>query len=138
MRRILVGLALLAAAGCDLPTGGGTRLVEVESPFTLREGQRAFAHGTDLSVEFVDVPLDERCPIEALCASAGNAVVRVRLSYRTGEPQTFELQTMDANPRVSLGSYAVVMLDLQPPRSLQEPDPDYRVRLRMDPVFTRD
>lgn len=138
MKRILVGLALLAAAGCDLPTGGATRVVEVESAFTLREDQRAFARGTDFSVEFVDVPVDERCPVEVYCAIAGNAVVRVRLSYRNGEPQMFELQTIHATPRASLGNYAVQLLELQPPRSEREPDPDYRVRLRIDPVFTID
>lgn len=137
MKRILVCLALLLFSACGmLPTGGGdTRLVEMERPFTLGEGNRAVARGTRVVVEFVGVPLDERCPIEAFCVSPGNAVVRVRISQPGAAAQTFDLQTMDASPRAVQGDYGVELLDLQPQASVHVEDPDYRVRLRIDPVF---
>ena len=135
MKRILVGLALLLVSGCDaLPTGGTSHLVEVERPFALSEGHRAVARGPQLVVEFVGVPLDERCPIEAMCVGPGNAVVQLRLFRPGAAPETFDLQTMHPVARAVYGDYAVELLELQPARSIQVDDPDYRVRLRIDPV----
>jgi hypothetical protein len=135
MKRILVGLSVLLVSACDLLPTGGSPLVEVEHPFTLREGQRAVVRGPRLVVEFVDVPVDERCPIEAMCVSPGDAVVRVRLSQGDRPAQMFDLHTLVGEPRGVYGDYAVELMEVQPPASLQVPDPNYRVRLRVDPVF---
>lgn len=137
MKRILVGLSILLVSGCDLlPTGGShSPLVEVERAFTLREGQRALVRGPLLVVEFVGVPVDERCPIEALCVSAGNAVVRVRLSQGDRQPQTFDLHTLNGQPYAAYGDYGVQLLELQPQASVHVSDPDYRVRLRVIPIY---
>lgn len=88
-RRVLVGIAVIVAlAGCgrgsapDRTTvaqdNGGT---ELGKDFTLRPGESVHLSGTDLTLTFVAVPEDSRCPPTVQCIWAGNA----RLSFTLGD-----------------------------------------------------
>lgn len=131
MRRILACAAAALLSACSiLPTDGGPREVVPGREFTLNEGRIALVRGPQLSVEFLGVTDDDRCPIEAVCVSAGDATVRLRLSEPGRDPQVVELRTESA-PYATYGSHGVQLYALDPPRSISEPDPDYRVRLRV-------
>ena len=54
-------------------------------PFELRPGQRGAVAG-DVSLVFVDVASDSRCPIDATCVSAGEALADVIFLVRPEEP----------------------------------------------------
>lgn len=54
-------------------------------PFELRLGATATLDG-DAVLRFDDVPSDSRCPMDARCAFAGEAVVSVMLSARSSPP----------------------------------------------------
>jgi hypothetical protein len=138
MKRIIVCALLALASGCAfLPTGSGDRTVAPNQEFTLDEGRIAVVAGPALAVEFVEVTEDTRCPIEALCVSAGSATVRVRVSRDGFDPAVLDLRTDDPSASTAeYGSYAVLLLGLDPAPSVSVEDPDYRATLRVYAVHT--
>jgi hypothetical protein len=82
--------------------------------FVLSPGQ-ATAYGS-LSVRFIGVTADSRCPGDALCVqfAAGDATVLVETSSG-GSPRRAELQINDpARRRVSHGGFVVELTQLSP------------------------
>jgi hypothetical protein len=77
-------LLLGAAIGC----GGNPNQpspLPLGQPFELRPGERAVIAG-DVSLVFVDVVSDSRCPIDATCVSAGEALADVLFLVRREQP----------------------------------------------------
>ncbi|HEX6041494.1 hypothetical protein [Longimicrobium sp.] len=140
MNRILVSALLALTAACGvLPTGGGdARLVELDSEFTLDEGDKAVVRGPGIAVQFIGVSEDTRCPIEANCVDAGHATLQLRVSQEGRESKILTVRTDGAPPRDVYSYHAFELVRLEPARSVSEPDPDYRVRLVAYPVFTID
>lgn len=141
MKRIFASALIALSAGCGvLPTGGGAdvTLVETDEEFTLAEGRRAVVREPRLSVQFIGVADDTRCPIEANCVNAGSATVRLRVWREGREPAILTLRTDAAPPRDVYDHNALELVRLEPARSVNDPDPDYRVRLVAYPVFTID
>ncbi len=73
MRRTVIWLSimvsmLIALAGC---TGQPAVQAELDKEFTLAVGQSAVVTGEDLSVKFVEVISDSRCPNDAICIWLG-------------------------------------------------------------------
>jgi len=46
--------------------------------FTLAPGESAKIRGTSLSLQFLRVSSDSRCPADVVCVQAGDAIVHVR------------------------------------------------------------
>jgi hypothetical protein len=137
MKRIIAGAAAALLSACTLlPTGSGTRSVRTEQEFTLREEGRAVVLGANLVVEFAGVTEDTRCAIEVYCIQAGNATVRLRAWQDGRDAETLDLRTDEPSSFGVYDQYAIELLALDPPASQNDPDPDYRVRLRVGPVAT--
>ena len=64
------------ATGCAQarPTGPSAAL---DQQFILRPGQLAAIEGTAMRVQFVEVINDSRCPLNAICITAGDASIAV-------------------------------------------------------------
>jgi hypothetical protein len=113
MRRLVVFALALASAAC---LNIGTPLqptVSFGSPFDLKVGQTAVAPG-GLSIRFDEVASDSRCPINALCAWAGEARIAMTLSKGSGAKTQREWRTNPANYPVSFGDYTIHLGALQP------------------------
>lgn len=97
---------------------------------TLRKGaQKTVAHGK-LTVKFISVVEDSRCPANAKCVWAGNA--KVRISVRSGRraAKTFELNSTLSPKSVAYDGYEIAFVELNP-----IPGIDKRPRLK-NPVAT--
>ena len=84
-----------------------------------------------ISVQFVGVTGDSRCPADAFCIQGGDAVVHVRV-LDTGAPNAYELHTGDSNrASVAHGGLRIELLELQPyPFSSRTINPgDYRATI---------
>lgn len=138
MKKIFVSLLLVLLSACDLPTDTRLRVVGLEQDFALQEGGFAVVRGISLGVRFEGVPVDERCPLEALCASAGDATVRLLLQRKGYEPATAELHTGFGNSTALYQGYVIELRGLEPGKSVHEPNPDYRVTLRVVPGYVID
>jgi hypothetical protein len=87
----------------------------------------------NLSVKFIGVTIDTRCPANALCIQAGDAYIALEASV-AGTRRSFELQVLNPTKRaVDVRDYTVAVESLSPHPFLPmpfEPD-DYRVTLRI-------
>ena len=73
--------SLTMAIACSSPSGPTARLDE---NFVLAPGDSARVSGTDVSIRFIGVQSDSRCPADAVCIQGGDAIVRVEVLPSTG------------------------------------------------------
>jgi len=134
MRWLLGLMCLLCVTACDSPTGPS---VGIDERFTLSPGESARVASADVTLTFVDVQGDSRCPADAICIQGGDAVVRVRAAGGS-RTETLELHTGDSSrASAQYQGYRVTLAELQPyPFSSRPPisDGDYRATL----VVSRD
>ena len=82
--------------------------------FTLRVGhQKRVARG-ELTIKFVNVMEDSRCPVGVNCIQAGNAKIQIKVTDRRGQTKTMELSTNKDPKGDRLGAYAINLVNLAP------------------------
>jgi hypothetical protein len=129
MRRLAVTVTVLALAGCSSPSTPSDG-VPLGQPFTLQPGQAATVADTTLSLVFQQVTDDSRCPADATCVWAGEAVVELEADEGPGGPRALQLSTTAAEKAV--GDYTVRLTEVQPYPFASKPPiqaKDYRVTL---------
>lgn len=122
---LVVALATIATSSCSSPTA------PVDTTVTLAPGQTATV-GT-LSVKFIEVTHESRCPINALCIHPGDVHVSLEALALTTR-RSFELKMFEpADRSVEVRGYTVELKDVTPyPFLPQVIDPaDYRVTLEV-------
>jgi hypothetical protein len=128
-RGLMLGLALLACAGCSDSVTGPT--VELNAEATLAPGESVRVESTNLSLRFEGVEGDSRCPADAICILGGDAVARVTVI--AGDTQrSYELHTGSMQP-VRHDAFVIAMVTLAPyPFSARPIAPgDYRLTVRV-------
>lgn len=125
---LVLGLAM-TAAGCTDSPSEPDRPVDVT--LTLAPGQTQGVTGTPLSIRFVGVTGDSRCPADAFCVLGGSATVAFEVSLGAAA-QRVDLQTGDGRP-ASYDRFTLSLVELSPyPFSARPISPDdYRVRIRI-------
>jgi len=85
-----------------------------------------------LSVKFVGVTIDTRCPANAICIQAGDAFVALETNVLGGR-RDFELQVLNPTKRSTThGNYSIELQEVSPYPFGQPIRPaDYRVKLRI-------
>jgi hypothetical protein len=129
-----VTVALVAwslGAGCAAHPAQPSR--PLGQPFDLRAGVSTLV-ADDLRVMFNGVRSDSRCPLDALCIQAGEAIVVLTLSQSAAAQAERELRTTPALSEASYSSYVIKLVALMPyPRSTQQIRPeDYVATLSVD------
>jgi hypothetical protein len=110
---ILVAIVAAACASCPTRPSG----VPLGQPFEMRAGASATIDG-GLAITFDGVRSDSRCPMDAMCVWAGDAVVAVSLSQPLGSRVERELHTDPGGSETSYAAYAIKLVALTPfPRS---------------------
>ncbi len=84
-----------------------------------------------LTVEFLSVLEDSRCPIGVDCIWAGNAKISVRVRKNGSAAKTFELNTTMDNQSVTYEGHTIKLAKLTPhPRANTPPAPNsYRATI---------
>jgi hypothetical protein len=122
--RTVLMVAMLCA-GC---AGSSTQPSQTPlgQPFELRSGASAMLDG-GLTITFDRVASDSRCPMNALCIWAGDAVVALSISQGPGGSVSRELHTNAAESVTSYLAYSITLLALAPyPRTDRQISPgDY-------------
>ena len=129
MRHLLLLTALLALSACRDVTGP---TVSFDQEFTLAPGDQARLRDTSISIAFVGVEGDSRCPADAICIQGGDARVNIRV-IAGGLTTSYALHTGDMKPVVDQGlTIALVQLMPYPFSSGPTIKPtDYRVTLKV-------
>jgi len=130
--RSLILLSLLCAACGGSSTGPDQ--TPLGQPFELRAGTSAILDEA-LTITFERVSTDSRCPMDALCIWAGDAVVSVSISQGAGGWVRRELHTDPSGSETSYSMYSIKLLALAPyPRSDRQIRPeDYVATLSVVP-----
>jgi hypothetical protein len=129
MRLFVVVLCLIAVTGCDENPVGPT--VGTNERFTLAPSEVATVRDVDLSIQFVTVSGDSRCPADAVCIQGGDALVHIRV-IDGGSSSSYELHTGDSSRATVTHKQArIALVELQPyPFSSRTIAPgDYRATL---------
>jgi hypothetical protein len=99
---------------------GGAVSVQAQRNQTIKvqvNKQKSVPSG-GLTIKFVSLVEDSRCPTDANCVWAGNAKIQVQIGNRRGKSEIFELNTNMGAKGASFGGYAVNLISLTPaPRS---------------------
>ena len=113
-RLVLVLSFFFAACAGHSGSPGRTPLGQ---PFELRAGSSAAVEG-GLQIIFERVPSDSRCPMDALCIRAGEALVALTLSQDGRNAVSRELRTDGATSETTYQGYSIKLIALAPyPRS---------------------
>lgn len=111
MRSAVVVLCAVLAAGClRSPVDPDSPL---DAPFELKAGATAVVPG-GLKIRFDEVSSDSRCPINALCVQAGEAVVVMSLSMPSRSRVQRELRTNPTASEIEYSNYTIQLMALQP------------------------
>lgn len=103
--------AIVAAACASSPTRPSG--LPLGQPFEMRAGTSATLDG-GLAITFDGVRSDSRCPMDAMCVWAGDAVVAVSLSQPLGNRVERELHTEPSGSETSYAAYAIKLVALAP------------------------
>lgn len=124
MREILLTFFLITLYACQSPLE--YEVYDYGDEIELLLGEKVTIGRDKLSIKFVDVPEDSRCPSNVTCVWAGNG--KVRLQFDNDE---VELNTYLQPHEVTLGNVNIQLLSLDPypEHSRQFEKDDYKVRL---------
>jgi hypothetical protein len=104
---------------------------------TLAPGERVQLRGSDLTLTFVRVVRDDRCPLGVFCIHFGDASVAFRV--RQAQHDTLlVLSTADTATAATVGAYRIVLDALAPVRRQETtiPDTTYRASVILGRVGT--
>ena len=128
----------VAEATFDTPDGSprqtGQDDTEVlEHPFQLKLGEATEVGSQGLSIEFVEVVEDSRCPSDVTCIWEGRAKVLIAVAVDGQDVGRHELALESGQPELavaSVGGYMIGIVTLDPyPKTTQDGEPDYEVTL---------
>ncbi len=80
----------------------------------VRVGKQKKASNSKVTVKFVSLIEDSRCPEGVNCIHAGNARIKVTVSKPGGKPVTFEMNTNLGEKGNVYQGYAIYLTDLKP------------------------
>ena len=81
---------------------------------TVKSGQKKAALSGELSIKFVSVTEDSRCPVDADCIWAGNAKVHVVVTDRRGGSKTMVMNTTMGPKGDQYNGWAINLTELTP------------------------
>jgi hypothetical protein len=127
MRRFAVTACLVLTAACQDPPAAPT---PIDRQIVLAPGE-SIVVASQVSVRFVTVAGDSRCPGDATCITAGDATVKIDISSGTEQAQR-DLHTATPQP-VSFQDLRIELVSLDPYPFVFRPIPpgDYRATLRV-------
>jgi hypothetical protein len=119
MRTLLLSLVTILSIGS--PSIASARKQESVKPeavksetFTLHTGKQKKVARWELSIKFVTVMEDSRCPVGVNCIQAGNAKIQVKVTSRSGETKMMELNTNAGAKGDQFGRYTINLVSLTP------------------------
>ena len=130
--RYLLAMACCLVGMTACGYGSPTSQSPLHQDVVLAPGQSAPIAAAAISLRFLGVGSESRCPADASCVHAGSARVDVQVTFVTGGAQIVGFDTGDPRP-VRFGSLTLALVQLTPyPAGSQPINPvDYRATLRV-------
>jgi len=95
---------------------GLTTITSAKDPVSvkIRLGQSKTADGGKVTIKFLSVVEDSRCPMNARCVWAGNAKIKVTVTVGRQRAETVELNSLTEPQVVTVHGYRLSLQDLNP------------------------
>ncbi|HXH69016.1 MAG TPA: hypothetical protein VNI60_01580 [Pyrinomonadaceae bacterium] len=107
MRKTILSLLLTLIFGSFLQA-------QTNQKVTVQVNQQKMLAKNKLTIKFVSLVEDSRCPTDTRCIQAGNAKIQIEVKKAGGASKTFELNT-NAKPQIlSFAGYTIKLTDLNP------------------------
>ncbi|MBX3244407.1 MAG: hypothetical protein KF685_08125 [Acidobacteria bacterium] len=106
-----------------------------EKSFVVGIGKEVDFSGKRVTkVKFLEVTEDSRCPEGVDCFWAGNARLKIELSFSDDEPVTLEMDTNGPNSTVKFegGTVSLIKLDPYPKNNVEFDRSAYKVSLKIE------
>jgi hypothetical protein len=103
-------LILTLLIGCTLTPAQGPE------ELTVKNGGQAVTKNGRLTVKFLELIEDSRCPEDVNCIWAGVGRIKIQLS-KNGKSSEFELNTNQRDKPAVFQGYSVTLIDLEPRQS---------------------
>jgi len=131
MNRMAVTLTCLALAGCSAARTQESKAVNLGVNVTLAPGASVSSKTGDVTVRFVAVIDDSRCPSDVTCVWAGE--VKVMLAIKEASKAATQVEISEGGTTVA-GAYRVTLDRVEPlPTSAARIAPgNYRATLKID------
>jgi hypothetical protein len=131
MTRVAAIQTCLALGGCAAAAAHKLRTLAPGAPVTLAPGEAASVQGTSLSVRFLSVTEDSRCPRDTTCVWAGE--VKVSLEIREASRQPWQVELREGGSSEA-GQWRLTLVGVEPrPMStVKIAAAEYRVTLEID------
>lgn len=126
IKQAAVVLAVVALLSAALAQAQESVAAELDSQFELKIRQQAIIESEDVTVTFVEVAGDSRCPSDVVCIWQGQAMVTVAVEV-DGEDigESTLVIGADPAPSAAFGQYSVRLVGLEPyPQSSTPTDPE--------------
>ena len=109
MKNLVLSLILTLAFGSFL-----TAEAQTKQRVNILVGKQKQVSRSRLTIKFVSLIEDSRCPEGTNCIHAGNARIQIEVSKRGGESETFELNTNLGPKGDTFRGYAINLVSLAP------------------------
>ena len=109
MKLLFLSLILTLAFGASVQTNAQTA-----QKINVLVGKQKKASRSKITVKFVSVIEDSRCPPDVQCIQAGNARIKVKVTKPGSKPMTFEVNTNLGEKGSVYEGYAIYLTDLSP------------------------
>ena len=107
--KILV-LTLIAIFGSTFTSATSAKFETIK----VMVGKTKVTNVGKVTIKFIAVEEDSRCPINARCASAGNARVKLEVSVGKGAARTIELNSGVEPRSITANGYVFEFIELTP------------------------
>jgi hypothetical protein len=96
----------------------GSTFASAQGPerLTIKNGGQAVTKNGRITVKFLELIEDSRCPADVNCIWAGVAKIKVRLS-KNGKSSVFELNTNQGDKPAVFQGYSIALTGLEPRQS---------------------
>jgi hypothetical protein len=107
MRKTILPLLLTLVFGTLLQAQTNQRL-------TVQVNQQKTLSKSKVTIKFVSLVEDSRCPTDTQCIQAGNAKIQIEVGKVGSASKTFELNTSDKRQAISFAGHTIKLVDLNP------------------------
>jgi hypothetical protein len=131
MIRLAALLTFLALAGCGAAADRETKTVDLGAEITLAPGAVVSVKATGMTMLFVAVTEDSRCPVDSTCVWAGE--VRAVFEVHESSQAASRLELLEGTSTVAGGCrVTLVRVEPQPTSTARIAPQDYRATLKFD------
>lgn len=99
------------------PLDESTTVAKLDFPFHLRINQTAIIKTENVSIQFLDIVEDSRCPSDVRCIWAGQVTISVNITKYCDSPHRMNLTVGPLGSNSSIGeldNYKIQLLQVQP------------------------